>query len=338
MVSTRVYFATNRLPGAAVPGGYGDGISTDPGAVDYATITVTGTDITDAASGQLGPVVAPQKGSFPQATRDEIINSGKNLLVFIHGFANSFEDAMKRAAFNRAWFADSDRAGADTTVIAYTWPSPGKVVSNPLDPDAQYKTDRDKANRSGPCIAAFLRQVLGIAAEMKQKFGDARVFLLAHSMGNHALNGAVVPFMAAGAAPVPFDDVVLAAADEFDTALETPDHSGLYRLRDMARRITIYSSHRDAILGLLSFPINQHRPLGLDGAKSEADTGLYPPQSVRSVDCTMVFDLLAADHSLAPDATHQYYRRSRCVRADIALLMADGPVKPGLSSLAAPPL
>lgn len=271
MVNTRAFFATNRPPGAAVPGGYGDGMTTDPAAVDYVALTVTGTDIASASSGALGGMDAPRKAGFDPALREEIMGSAKNLLIFIHGFANSFEDAMRRAAFNRPWFA------------------------------------------------------------------NVRVFLLAHSMDNHALNGAVVPFMVAGAPPVTFDEVILAAADEFDDALEKPDHSGLFHLRDLARRISIYSSHRDAILGLLSYPINGYRPLGLDGAKSASAAGLFPPQTVRSVDCTMLFDLLDVDHSGAVEATHQYYRRSKRMCADVAALMANGQVTPGISSLAAPP-
>jgi len=53
------------------------------------------------------------------------------------------------------------------------------------------------------------------------------------------------------------------------------------------------------------------------------------------VDCSEVHDLLHVDPSPGVDMSHQYYRRSRCVRDDIALLMANGSVKPGLSKLRA---
>lgn len=333
-----IYFATNRLADATVPGGFGDSITIDPAQVQFGVIEVTGTDLAHANSGQLGAITHRQAGGFDAATRAEIIGAGKNLLVFIHGFANSFADAMKRAAFNRAWFAAGGRPEADTTVLAFTWPSSGEVFGDDkLHPTGRYREDRIKAGQSDAAIAAFLRHVLEIAQDMKQRFADSRVFLLAHSMGNHALNGAVERFFDGAAPPVPFDEAILAAADEVDRALELADQSGMYKLRDLATRISIYASGRDVALKL-SFALNGAVPLGLDGAESEENQIIYPAQKFRSVDCTLVFDLLGEDRSAGVDVSHQYYRRSRRVRNDLALLMANGEVRPGMSRLFAPPL
>jgi len=333
----QVYFATNRVADAAAPGGYGTAQVATPGESEYGAIAVTGTDLAKAASGTLGAFGLRQGGGFDPATRAEIVNSGKNLLVFIHGFANSFPDAMKRAAFNRQWFAASGRPEADTVVLAFSWPSLGAVVDlhdGSPDPTRQYKEDRIIAGRSSGAIAAFLREALSIAADMKQRAPATRAFLLAHSMGNHALNGAVPALHAGSPLPARFDEAILAAPDEDERALELPDGTGMVRLRDAANRISVYANREDVILDL-SLVLNAIRPMGKRGPASRTDTALYPPTRFRTVDCSDVHDLLQVDPAPGVDMSHQYYRRSRCVRDDIALLMANGAVKPGLSKLRA---
>src|SRR3954470_7261242 len=59
---------------------------------------------------------------------DSLDNLGSDLLVFIHGFDNTFSDAISRAAFNREWLAASGLPGTNTTVVAFSWPSSGRVV------------------------------------------------------------------------------------------------------------------------------------------------------------------------------------------------------------------
>jgi esterase/lipase superfamily enzyme len=336
-VSTTVYFATNRRRAAAEPGGYGDGMTTDPDKVEYGSLPVTGTVVDKADSGALGAHGPRQTGGFDAPTRAAIIDAGRNLLVFVHGFANSFEDAVKRAAFNRAFLAASGQKAANTTVLAFTWPSLGAVIgSDPFAPGGQYLKERRKAASSGPALAGFLRHALGIVRDFRAATPGGRAFLLAHSMGNHALSAAVEPLLAAGAPPATFDEAVLAAADTDHATLEDPGQAGMFRLRELADRISVYASGRDLALHA-SLALNRVVPLGLDGAKSESDKTVYPPKRFRSVDCTLVFDLLKTVQAPAVDASHQYYRRSRTVAADIALLMADGKVKPGMSRLFAAP-
>ena len=43
----------------------------------------------------------------------DIVASGKNMLVFVHGFANSFLNSITRAAYNREWLAASGINAAD---------------------------------------------------------------------------------------------------------------------------------------------------------------------------------------------------------------------------------
>jgi hypothetical protein len=105
----------------------------------------------------------------------------------------------------------------------------------------------------------------------------------------------------------------------------------MFRLRDLSSRISVYSSQRDVAMDL-SMAVNHNRRLGFEGPASKANQAIYPPDVVRSVDCTQVFDYFGL---IPPDAIHQYYRRSETVRADIAALMARQAVAPGVSALQA---
>jgi hypothetical protein len=149
---------------------------------------------------------------------------------------------------------------------------------------------------------------------------------------NHVLASAVELFFAAGQPSALFDEGILAAGDEVATTLESPDHSGMFRVRDIALRISVYASKRDIAIAA-SMLVNHNARLGFDGPAGKTNPVLYPEQTTRSVDCTEVFDLLGPDFD--PIASHQYYRRSKTVRADMTMLMAAGPVAPGISALRA---
>jgi hypothetical protein len=103
----------------------------------------------------------------------------------------------------------------------------------------------------------------------------------------------------------------------------------MYSLRNLALRISVYSSRRDIAMDL-SHWVNHNQRLGFDGPDDKSNELTYPPATFRSIDCTNVYDFPSF---LPIDATHQYYRRSKTVRADIAKLMGNQPVEPGQSEL-----
>ncbi len=326
MVDTTVYFGTNRKANTEAPGGFSADIVADPSQVSYAVVPVTNINLGDANSGQLGQITGLSPGNFASTVQAELENTGKNLLVFVHGFANSFLDAIKRAAFNRAWFADSGVAEADTTIVTFTWPSSGDLLGSLPDPDSAYEQDQKMAGLSGPHLAAFLANVLALVEQTRR--ANKRAFLLAHSMGNHALAAAIASGVPAGTER--YNDVILAAADEVANTLQIAN-AGMYGLRDLAERISVYSSRRDVAMDL-SRAVNRDQRLGFDGPTDKNNQQTYPPQGFRSVDCTEVYDFFG----LVPiDATHQYYRRSKTVRTDIVKLLSGAPVAPGVSSLSA---
>src|SRR5690242_3991118 len=124
---TTVYFATNRVvtnPADAV-NGYGPTMvpPTSSAAMTYGTAFVDGIDIGTNAQGVVGQINDVNQGDFSANVVGDLSQGGRNLLVFIHGFDNTFSDALTRSAFNREWLAASGVLAAATTVIAFSWPS-----------------------------------------------------------------------------------------------------------------------------------------------------------------------------------------------------------------------
>jgi hypothetical protein len=123
---------------------------------------------------------------------------------------------------------------------------------------------------------------------------------------------------------------LLAAADERYDSFGFPAGGRLSRLRDMGNRMSIYYSVRDVAL-YLSFAVNLIPRIGHEGPLHKADPVRFPPVRYRIADCADVNDY---NLIIPPDASHQYYRRSRKVRADIAAVMANDPsVQEGLLTL-----
>jgi len=325
---TTVYFATNRAEDPAAVGGYGAQIvANDPAAIVYAVAQVDGIDLTVENSGTIASISDKSPGTFSDAATNAIIGAGKNLCIFIHGFANAFEDAIRRAAFNREWLAAAGIPAADFTMIAFTWPSAGHLFAAPphMPPDA-YLADQVMAGRSGYHLTFFFNVIDQLRADYKQRNPGARVFLLAHSMGNYVLQAGVQSWFDQGGSPdLFFDEAFLPAADERAGSFETPSGGRLSNLPKLAKRISIYYSEKDVAM-YLSTTINFDRRMGFDGPSDKHDAQQYPPAIFRMLDCTEVDDFNPIS---PPDATHQYYRRSRIVRADIAATMANAPNPPG---------
>ena len=78
----------------------------------------------------------------------------------------------------------------------------------------------------------------------------------------------------------------------------------MYRLRDLADRISVYSSRRDIAMDL-SRVLNRNRRLGFDGPADKGNPQTYTPATFRSVDCTEVYDFfglipIRCDASILP--------------------------------------
>jgi len=66
--------------------------------------------------------------------------------------------------------------------------------------------------------------------------------------------------------------------------------------------------------------VNKGWRLGHDGPPNKADIRFFPPAEYVFVDCTGNEDF-TAPFLAAPDRSHQYYRQSLTVRADVARVL-----------------
>lgn len=145
-----------------------------------------------------------------------------DLVIFVHGFNNSFEDAAMRLAQLRL---DTHFPGQ---VLLFSWPSVGSATP------ASYEEDEKRSERATPHLTALLRR-LAIQRSATPDPGD--IHLIAHSMGNRVLLGALMELSTDPQVKgtQPFGHVVFAAPDEMAQkfALQVKQISGLARTRTL---------------------------------------------------------------------------------------------------------
>jgi esterase/lipase superfamily enzyme len=270
--------------------------------------------------------VLGSKGLF-DGLRQTMIDDPRDVLIFLHGFANTFESAMERAAELRDAYLSpaTDREtgalksrGREPLVFAFSWPSDGVSVGlagGALGDDTRkwaYSSDREDARASGLAIARcamrLFRYLRDLAAEQRCV---QRIHLVAHSMGNwtlrHALQEMVQLANEANQSLLrAFDNTFLMASDINDDCLEKEDWLG--PLLRVSRRVHVYHAHNDSALSLSDVKPNHGARLGHFGPATM--TGLN--DRVSAIDCATV--------SWTPKLTHvrhQYYRLAPEVLKDV---------------------
>jgi esterase/lipase superfamily enzyme len=257
--------------------------------------------------------------------RDQLATEGREAIVLIHGFASPFKDSLERGAqLTREYTVarPTDVAGARVAakrpvVIVFSWPSNGRTI-----PPWEYHSDREDAQQSGDAIARFFMRFWDFMndpagrdtdAEGRPVPCNARIHLVAHSMGNWALRAAVQSvkrFMAGRTVPKVFDNVFLMAADADNDALDSAEK--LYPIVEMARAVHVYHATNDQALVISDVTKFNPDRLGSGGPYSFTDL----PPTVVAVDCTEVsFTELA-------HARHQYYRLRPEVLADVRAVLS----------------
>ena len=148
-------------------------------------------------------------------------SKGKSLLVFVHGYNVSFDDAARRTA-QMAY--DLKFPGAP---VFYSWPSYNNWY--------RYPDDKANIERSVDQIKDFLQQ---LAIDSKAE----SINLIAHSMGNVGLTQAIAKM---GVDRPIFNQVVLAAPD-IDAQVFRNEIAP--RITNKANRFTLYTSKSDLAL------------------------------------------------------------------------------------------
>jgi esterase/lipase superfamily enzyme len=209
----------------------------------------------------------------------------KDAFVFVHGYNVGFDDAVYRTA-QIAY--DLGFGGAP---ILFSWPSNGFAL--------EYVADVNNSDWSVGHLKAFL-------AEVGANSGATSVYLIAHSMGNRVLTGALERLAAdTASAPLPrFTHLVLTApdidADIFRQLATT--------IQKTATHVTLYASSNDRALQL-SKRINGYPRAGDSGA------GIVVVPGIDTIDVSSVdTDFLG----------HSYYGDNRSVLSDLFNLIRTG--------------
>ncbi|HUI20170.1 MAG TPA: alpha/beta hydrolase [Methylocella sp.] len=151
----------------------------------------------------------------------------KQVLVFVHGFNNHFEDAV----FRFAQFVH-DSGASEVVPILFTWPSRGSVFA--------YGYDRESANYSRDALEDGLR-TLSKNPEVNE------ITIVAHSMGNWVTLEALRQMaIRDGRVAEKIRDVMLAAPD-VDVDLAREQISGMGSKKP---RFTLFTSLDDHALAL----------------------------------------------------------------------------------------
>ena len=185
-----------------------------------------------------------EKSEFLEDLRGTLDQRGNSLLVFIHGYNVSFEDAARRTA---QMSYDLEFSGA---AAFYSWPS--------QDNWYKYQLDRKNIQLSVKWIREFL-------TKLANESGAESIHLVAHSMGNVGLTEALAN-IEMQSKPL-FNQVVLAAPDiDADIFRQNiaPEIVG------KAENLTLYTSQSDLAL-LASRYFNSGKRVGESQAGVQFD-------------------------------------------------------------------
>lgn len=172
-----------------------------------------------------------------KAAVDRAGEGRKSTFVFVHGYNVSFDAAAYRTA---QLAADLDFEGP---AILFSWPTQGRLEA--------YLGDAEAARLSASAIQEFLE---GVAGES----GAERIHIIAHSMGNLALTGALTRLALEhrGGGGPRFDQILLAAPD---IDAEVFREEVVPHFPEYARNVTLYASKNDRAL-MSSRALRDDRP------------------------------------------------------------------------------
>ncbi len=165
------------------------------------------------------------------------LSDRKDAFVFVHGYSESFKDAVLRTAQLRS---DLRFKGA---AVLFSWPSSGGIMP--------YTSDEEMVQATVPHLEAFLQEIVA-------RSGATKIHLIAHSMGSRALVNAL-NYIAGldrlhsstgqGETVVHrFQQIILASPDINEQVVRNVSRA----IKENGDRITLYTSRSDWILWLSS--------------------------------------------------------------------------------------
>ena len=227
----------------------------------------------------------PADKFFAELKSDISQSAARQTFVFIHGFNVTFEGAALRTAQLKY---DLEFDGA---AVFYSWPSQGGLLD--------YIADETNAGWTVAHLEEFI-------TDIARQSGAKQIHLIAHSMGNRALTGALQRLsrkLKPEELPM-FNEVVLTAPD-IDADVFRRDIAPA--IVKTARRVTLYASSNDGALAA-SKKIHGYPRAGESG------------ENVVVVDGIDTIDVSGIDTSLLG---HTYYGDNDTVITDIVQLLRE---------------
>ena len=225
-----VHFGTNRtpLPGATLEkppffDSHNDG-KLHYGSIKLAVDQHHTVGSLDGISFSAKPEIKDEQRFLRDLKKDLAASQEKKLLIFVHGYNVTFENAARRTAQLKH---DLEFQGE---AVFFSWPSRGKLIG--------YWADEKEVQTAEPFLQEFLTTVV--------KKSDARkIYIIAHSMGNRAFTS-VFPKVR---------DSLNGAQSVKEIMLAAPDINAKVFTRDIAPKITspghgttLYCSSKDKAL------------------------------------------------------------------------------------------
>jgi esterase/lipase superfamily enzyme len=223
--------------------------------------------------------------SLPESENEQ----EKHVSLFVHGFNNSVEDALRRYLQIQRDIFDKRRLG---TCVLFSWPSDGLKIG--------YYPDRKDARRSADDLADVLVRLFEYLAERQEialrtgrKACTAKTSIIGHSMGNYLIQKAMQTAWTRKNQPLLLslvNQLVMVAADVDNDLFgsgEAIDGSDGDAIANLTYRVTALFTGLDSTLGLSAgFKHFGKRRLGRSGLPVD---GLVP-DNVWAADCTDIFE------------------------------------------------
>lgn len=302
VVTVPVFYGTDRARGDDTPANYFNG-TRGMFSLGIAEVTVPtrGRDLGDLTGPSLWhlefsanpekhvilkSVGALDRDAFVTRLKDSLAAASlHDVLIFVHGYNVTFEDAARRAG---QLAVDLKFAGR---TLLYSWASAADTK--------RYTVDESTIDWSRDHFEAFLRLALS-------EVGAAKVHIIAHSMGNRAvintLEGATSWQLPAGAAKL--GQIIFAAPDiDRDRFVQLAA-----KFKGCASRVTLYASSRDVALLASKFVHGYPRA-------GEAGDAITIVDGVDTIDASLVDTSLIGLH-------HSYFGEKRSILNDMFSLIA----------------
>lgn len=261
------------------------------------------TDAQMAAGG--GPPVDPRQEEAERRFREELsarlaLTPRKEVYVYVHGFNNTFEDAVLTAG--EVWHF----LGREGVPICYTWPAGVGLFQA-----------YEYTIASTQFTVFHFKQMLRLIASCPEV---EKVHILAHSRGTAVTTETIrelhleIRGTADTQKTLKLGTVILAAADiDLDVAIA---RNGTERIGRAVERSALYISHHDDALGLSGWLFGGQRV-------GEVDVKMFTPEEIETLRHSQRLQLIDArvtKHGLG----HSYFHDDPAVSSDAMLLLRFG--------------